>query len=228
MLWRYLILGLLSAISFSMAVTGRSPAADADCLSPVDPYPGDWHVRYTDQLHKRLEPPLHTFAQMLVRPAFEAEYSVSLHGTPNDLEFAQASKFFLSYYAADKNIWYSMPENNEAKQQKDVSVKVTTVECPTLLAKQIYEVWRRMLLRTRYFQDNSIRLDATVAEFSSAGMYGETYNPSPSESAAYLIELGDRLIDYCKAPEDKRAAAAKSIEVQAKWLNKYLRTHSAK
>ncbi len=55
---------------------GRSSAKDADCLSPVDPYRGDWHVRYTDQLRRRLEPPLRTFAQMLVMPAFEGECSV--------------------------------------------------------------------------------------------------------------------------------------------------------
>ncbi len=56
-----------------------------------------------------------------------------LHGASQDLEFAQASKFFLSYYVAEKNIWYSMPENNEEKKQRDVSVSVTTVEFPSEL-----------------------------------------------------------------------------------------------
>ena len=223
----HLILAL-SVIFGATASADGSQAKDADCLSPVDPYPGDWHVRYTDQLRKKIEPPLHTFAEMLIRPAFEPKYSVSLHGTPNDLEFAQAIKFFLSYYAADKNIWYSTPENNEEKQQKDVSVSVTTVEFPNPLAKRIYEVWRHMLLRARYFEDTGIRPDAIMTEFSPAGMYGETYDPSGSESAAYLIELGHRLIDYCKAPPEKRALAVKSIEMQAKWLDRYLRTHPTK
>jgi hypothetical protein len=56
-------------------------------------------------------------------------------------------------------------------------------------------------------------------------MYGETYDPSESESAACLRELGYRLIDYCKAPLEKRALAAKFIEKQAKWFDRYLRTH---
>ena len=85
-----------------------------------------------------------------------------------------------------------------------------------------------MLLRTRYFEDTGIRPDAIMTEFSPAGMYGETYDPSRSESAAYLIELGHRLIDYCKTPPEKRALAVKSIEMQAKWLDRYLRTHPTK
>jgi hypothetical protein len=213
----------------SGAFGGRSPAKDADCLLPLDPYLGDSELRrYRDELHKRLEPPLHAFAQMIIVPAFEPEYSVSLHGTPNDLEFSQANKCFLSYYVADKNIWYSMPENNEENQKREVSVAVTTVEFSNPLAKQINEVWRRMLLRTRYFEDTGFRVDATTAEFSTAGMYGKTYDPSESWSAGYLIELGHRLIDYCKAPPEKRASAVKSIEVQAKLLDKYLRTHPSK
>jgi len=39
-----------------------------------------------------LSRPLHMFAQMLVCPAFDPEYPVSFHGTPNDLEFSQATK----------------------------------------------------------------------------------------------------------------------------------------
>ena len=222
---RSLFIAAILVVVANANYAGRSPVKDADCLSPVDPYPGDWHVRYTDQLRRRLEPPLHTFAQMLVMPAFEGECSVSLHGASQDLEFAQASKYFLSYYVAEKNIWYSMPENNEEKKQRDVSVSVTTVEFPSELARRVYGIWRSMLLRTRYFEDTSVRVDATKVEFSSAGMYGDTYEPPEAESPAYLIELGRRLADYCKAPPDKRAAAAKSIEIQAKALERYLKTH---
>jgi hypothetical protein len=207
-----------------------SPAKKADCLSPLDPYIGGGVLReYRDMLWKRFQPQgVRTFAQMIVVPAFEPEYSVALHGGPNDMEWAQAAKYFLIYYSPDKNIWYSMPQNNKENQQKDVSVATATVELPKDVAKRTCEVWRRMLQRTRYFEDNSIRVDATTAEFSFAGMYAETYVPSESWSAAYLLELGHRLVDYCKAPPEKRELAAKSVDAQAKFLDKYLKNHAPK
>jgi hypothetical protein len=216
---------LLAAVA---AVRSATAAIQTDCLTPVDPYPGDWHVRYTNELHKRIEPPLHTFAQMLLRPAFEPEYSVSLHGTPDDMRFSDAKKYFLSRYAAEKNIWYSMPENNEQKQQQEVSVAVATVDFPQPLAKRIYTIWHKMLLRTRYSETEYLATDATMAEFSSEGLYAETLDPAPCKSAALLIELGERLSDYCKAPPEKRELAAKSIQVQAAALEVFIKRQHSK
>jgi len=207
-----------------------SPAKKADCLSPLDPYIAGGGLReYREILWKRFQPQgVRTFAQMIIIPAFEPEYSVALHGGPNDMDWAQADKYFLTYFAPDKNIWYSMPQSNKENQQRDVSVATITVELPKDVAKRTCEVWRRMLQRTRYFEDASIRVDATTAEFSFGGMYGETYVPSESSSAAYLLELGHRLVDCCKAPPEKRELAAKSVDVQAKFLEKYLKNHAAK
>jgi hypothetical protein len=204
-----------------------SAASESYCLRPVAPYPGDWHIRYTEQLHKRIEPQIHTFAQMRVQPAFEGEYSVSIHGVPDNLRFWQATKCFISYYSADKNIWSSMPENNGDKQQREVSVATATVDIPLPVAKRIYTVWHKMLLKTRYAEDEfNAAPDPTTVEFSSESLYGETYYPAPCKSAGLLIELGERLIDYCKAPPEKRAAATKALEVQAKALEDFLRHHS--
>ena len=62
-------------------------------------YPGDWHVRYTDLVHKHLLPPYRFFAAMIVRPSFEGEYSIVLHGTKEDydLDWDKTAKVFVSH-----------------------------------------------------------------------------------------------------------------------------------
>jgi hypothetical protein len=211
-----------------LGLAGRASAAsESYCLRPVDPYPGDWHIRYTNELHKRIEPPIHTFAQMRVQPAFEGEYSVSVHGEPDNFYFWQATKCFVSYYAADKNIWYSMPENNEEKKQREVSVATATVDIPLPLAKRIYTVWHKMLVKTRYAdKEFDATPDPTGVEFSSEFCYAQTSYPAPCKSAGMLIELGERLVEYCKAPPEKRAAATKALQAQAAALEDFLKHHS--
>ena len=95
---RYLIL----AFAFALAVTARTadePAVshEPDHLVPVNPYPGDWHVRYSDQLQSRFKLATFFFAQMVVRPSFSGEYVIRLHGAKDDNQFDTASKFFLTY-----------------------------------------------------------------------------------------------------------------------------------
>ena len=214
------------AISCVLA-SGAGAASESNCLRPVNPYPGDWHVRYTNELHKRIEPQIHTFAEMRVQPAFEGEYSVSIHGIPDNLRFWQATKCFVSYYAADKNIFASMQENHEQKEKREVAVATATVDIPLPLAKRIYKVWHKMLLQTRYAEDEfDAAPDPTTVEFSSESLYGETYYPAPCKSAGLMIELGERLIDYCKAPPEKRAAVAKTLDVQTAALEDFLKHHS--
>jgi hypothetical protein len=213
------------AISCVLAASARA-ASESYCFRPVNPYPGDWYVRYTDELHKRIEPQIHTFAQMRVEPAFEGEYSVSVHGIPDNLRFWQATKCFVSYYAADKNIFSSMQENHEQKEKQGVAVATATVDIPLPLAKRIYTVWHKMLLKTRYAEDRNAAPDPTTVQFSSEFLYGETYYPAPCKSASLLIELGERLIDYCKAPPEKRAAASKALEAQTAAVENFLKHHS--
>ena len=91
---------LLSVIPLLVIIGGLQGAdkCQPDHLTPVDPYPGDWHVRYTDLVHKHLLPPYRFFAAMIVRPSFEGEYSIVLHGTKEDydLDWDRQQKYLLS------------------------------------------------------------------------------------------------------------------------------------
>jgi hypothetical protein len=133
----------------------------------------------------------------------------------------------VSYYAADENIFASLQQNNQEKQKQEVTVATATVDIPLPLAKRVYTVWQKMLLKTRYAEDEfNAAPDPTTVQFSSESLYGETYYPAPCKSAGLLIALGERLIDYCKAPPEKRAAATKALEAQAAALENFLKHHS--
>jgi len=201
---------------------------EPDHLVPVNPYPGEWHINYSDQLRSRFKLDSFFFAQMVVRPSFSGEYVMRLHGTRDESLFDKTTEFFLTYSAADKSIWYSMPENNDTKKQLKVSIVAVTVEVPNPLAARIQQLWQRMLLRTRYPEKAGGGLDGVTYEFGMWYVYGETWSPRERKSPLLFIELGESLISYCKAAPAQRQAAATEIENKAAQLEKYLNEHQPK
>jgi hypothetical protein len=226
---RCIFLAFALALPFS-ALAADEPLAfhEPDYLVPVDPYPSDWGVRYRDQIRSHFKLDSFFFAQMVVCPSFDAEYVVRLHGSKDDNNISTTEKFFLTYSVANKSIWCSMPENNDKKKQQKVTIAVTTVEFPKPLATRIFQLWRRMLLRTRYNEQPSVGADGTMFEFGIWCVYGETWSPTERKSPLLFIELGDSLIAYCKAAPAERPAAAKEVEDKAAQLDKYLNEHTPK
>ncbi len=221
---------LLSVIPL-LVVTGGLRGADncqPDHLTPVDPYPGDWHVGYTNLVQKHLLPPYRFFAAMIVRPSFEGEYSIVLHGTKEDyeLDWDKTAKVFVSHFTAEKNIWYSMPENNSEKKQKEIKVATKTTEIPKSVAKRVQGLFLRMLEKTRYFHDDAIYVDGTDWEFMAGGMYGESRVQCTSTSL--LARLGLSMMDYCDSTEQQRKAYLGDIEEAASNLEKYMKSHNTK
>ena len=220
------------AFALSLAVIARAAdvgivmPAEPDHLVPVNPYPGESHVRYTDQLRSHFKLDHLFFAQMVVRPSFSAEYAVRLYGDGNQIDTTH--QCFLTHFAADKSIYHSMPENNDKKEQRKVAIAVTTVEISKPLATRIEQLWRRMLLRTRYPEEGGSGLDGTTFEFSIWYVYGRTWSPHERKGPLLLIELGESLIDYCKTAPAERPAAARKIENKAAQLEKYLNKHPSK
>lgn len=220
---------LISMLAF--AVIARAEDAprlppQADHLVPVNPHPGEWLARYTDELRSRLQLESPFLAQMVVKPSFSGEYAVRLQSAQDKKPTDTSHRFFLTWSAADTSIWYAMPENNdEKKKQRKVSIAVTTVEFPEALAVRIEHLWKRMLYRTRYFETNAMIADGTTVEFGMWGIYGETHSPMEHTSPWLFIELGEGLIQYCKAAPAERPAAAKEIESKAAQLEQYLDKH---
>jgi hypothetical protein len=210
-------------------------AGEPDHLLPVAPYEGGQLARYSKQLNSHLKLEAAVFAQLVVRPSFDPELVVRLHGKKGDNDFDSTSQFFLTYSVADKNIWYSMSENGRGKKSDKVKVSTITTEIPKPLAIRIERLWEQMLLRTRYREqdvrssgDRVIGTDGTTFEFSAWNAYGETWSPEERLSPLLFVELGASLVDYCKATSGDRPAAAKEIENKAAQLEQYLNEHPSK
>lgn len=202
----------------------RTPeSGEPDHLIPVDPYPRDWYVRYKDQIRTRFELAQSCDLQMLVCPSFTAEYVVRMHGN-----WRGAEKVILSYSVADKNIWYSMPENNGGRKQQKVMVSTKTADLLKPFADRLHKVWGRMLRLTRYPIMPVGGADGTTYEFSTGGAYGEVWSPNQHQSPLLFVELGESLVACCKASPAERPAAIKAIEDKAARLEKYLDEHQSK
>lgn len=89
---------------------------EPDHLVPLDPNPGDWHVRYMNVLGAQLKLNAAFFARMILKPSFDGESCLRLHGN-DETEILKSDKFFLTCYEADQNIWYAMPENSSEKSR---------------------------------------------------------------------------------------------------------------
>ena len=83
----------------------------------------------------------------------------------------------------------------------------------------LQQLWKRMLLRTRYPEASSAGLDGTTYEFATWHVYGETWSPQERKSPLLFVELGESLIGYCEATPAERSAAIKEIE------NKLIKRH---
>lgn len=227
-----MVIVLLLAFSLRTGAADEPPKIrEPDHLVPVDPYPGDKGIRYSDQIRTRFKRDSLFQLQMLVRPSFTPEYVVRMHGDgKNPWNLSDSEKVFLTYSIADKSIWHSMPETNKKKEQREVTVSTKTADLPKPLAMRLHKLWGRMLLRTRYPDPDTSYggFDGDTYEFAMWCRYGEIWSPSQRQSPLLFVELGNSLIAYCKAAPAERPAASKAIEDKATQLEKYLEEHASK
>ena len=183
---------------------GLASAEDAsepptpDHLVPLRPYPEDWEVAYTKQLTKYLGLREVYLARMIVKPSFGAEYLMRIHGDKESSAFDDSKKYFVTCTVSDKSIWYSMPNNNDKKIQKPIRPKTFTASIPAETARRVCRIWDEMIFRTHYPREWSAGLDGVTIEFASRYGHGEAWCPTDGTSPALLLELGERLIAYCK------------------------------
>ena len=86
---------------------------------------------------------------MMCRPSFEGESLVFIHGGEKDRELETTEKFQVTARIAEKSIWYSLPDNNEEKQDKEVKISTSTAPLEKALAVRLVRVWNQMLEDTK-------------------------------------------------------------------------------
>lgn len=236
--WRFFLLTVLAATichtgdTKEPAPAGPITHQNPDHLEPVNPHQ-PWRSAYLEAVRGRLTLNKYSYLQMVMMPAFVPESAVRLHPESGDGEMEKEDKVFLTYAVAGKNIYGATQDIRPPKKPEDVPVTVTTVEFPKPLALRLYQLWSRMLLRTRYPQEpKNMVTDGTFFEFGWekigwGNLYGEAYFPTQAASLNLFSEVGLALMNYGKAAPAERAATAKTIEQVAARLEAYLDAHPA-
>lgn len=201
---------------------------EIDHLVPIDPHDDHpVHRRYRELRHKLLQVPGREkkAAVMVYAPSFDPEECLYLYKKEGE-----GARYTLVHTRADRNIWYSMPENRDEGEpgKGPEPVKVTRHE--TSLTPdpggRVSALWEQMLAGVRYpgpeFDGSGID-DATVVEFRCArGEFGRTMYGvarSPSRGAPKrLLDLGRSLIDYASADEAERPRLRKVVEERCQAL----------
>lgn len=194
-----------------------------DHLIPIDRITEDWAFAYEKQLKKYLNLDASYLVRMIVRPSFDAEYTVSVYGDSDSYEISASKEFFVSYTVVNRNIWYARSQDNQEKIEKPIQPKTLKASIPAAVAKRVCAIWDEMILGTHYPREDSVGFDGVTIEFMAHRGRGETRSPTEGTSPALLKDLGESLINYCKADEKERKQRLDAIGQSASKLESYLK-----
>jgi hypothetical protein len=156
--------------------------------------------------------------RMIGRPAFTPEYAVGLRKLGNNAGFRIVS------LTLTKPLQYSEPITMADNGQLQMPPlpwkrKLNRCEMPigNRLGERITEVWRKMLMRTRYSAQYTAGLDGATFEFSMfvrglGPISGKVWLPERDSSTGTLVALADEMYDTCTK---KKSASIASAEVRS-------------
>lgn len=192
---------------------------EPDHLVPLNPYPARWHTRYMKLCQRKLKLPAGPEAAVMVyRPAFDPEECLVIHESGGE-----KPAYRLIHTKADRNIWYSMPENSDEGERERVKVARRECPMPPELAERVCRVWDRMLRGVRYPipDEEPGGADGVTIEFWRHRMYGKAWSPEGGAPRLF-VDLGRSLIDLCGAAEGERGKAQRDVEERCRVLERYL------
>lgn len=208
-----LLLSLFAAqVAFAAEPLQLEDGEQPDHLTPVSPLP----LAYQRLIDEKLLVTSGNFGRMILFPSFEGEMALSAFGSKYTKEIPQKPQaFYITVTKADGSLYFSLPENNEGKRRKPVSIKRTEVQIDREFAVAIQRAWATMLLSTRYPRRASAGLDGYTAQFSvfvrGAGvLQGKTWSPKQGLLKEF-VEMGRELIHYCSLSEKERLAQREGI-----------------
>ena len=211
-----------AADPFAVDAMPTVPPSGPDYLVPLDNSDSEWRKPYVAKLDAKLKPKDFAWARMICRPSFEGESIVFIHGEEKDRELEKTEKFRVTARIAQTSIWYSLPDNNDEKADKEVKISSFTIPLEKDLALRLINIWNRMLERTREPEEGVDGLDGVTFEFSVSGKIGEIWSPTDNVSPGMLANIGLALQKYAESEANAREALAKELKVKVLRLEKYL------
>ena len=235
---------LLLMMGFAAISSKLLTAAPLNHLLPVD-LPDQNEKNYRAYLHKRLCPTAFDCGRYLVMPPFQkSEISVSLY---SHRDTAGSTKCYVTSVEPTDNLRDWSEGGKFLNRANRLRVRRTDAELPASTCMTLKEIWTKMLpghkpsviagkRSTNKSTSNNepeterVYMDATMGEFaiklaSGKTLTGETMLvPDLGKNIESLIEIGDTLIEYCKAPISNRPAIVGRIDARAKKLLSRLKT----
>lgn len=214
----FLALSLLIS-SYDTRVVDTPQEGEQNHLVPVNPYRDEKQTNYLNLLRACLDipDPVDNPTLLLFMPAFDPEECVEVRARGMDSE--------IIYTTVDRNVWYSMPENNNDGVAFKPKMRRLVSPLPKKVATRIDALWSRLLQDVRYDKINEFPgaiVDGVVIEFWYAGRYGKTDDPD-SGLPMLMTELGKELIKLCKSDMKTREEIINSIEKKVLDIEKYKR-----
>lgn len=159
-------------------------------------------------------------ARAIVEPSFETEFAVGIKETEGH--------YWIFYQEVSEQLWqYSVLDMMKKGQitsastdgksttlqeieklekslppdPKDVKVIRCEYQIERALGVRIVDVWRRMLLETRYSKEPTMGLDGTIYHFYAKNGYrrmaGQTWTPDPATKPGILAEMSYDMKKLC-------------------------------
>jgi hypothetical protein len=198
-------------------------ASYADHLLPVEP---ERNPKYWKILMSKIGVAPFNCGRAIILPAFEPEGATSVYGLSKN----GRTSYYVTDVSARKNVWQQTDGARFPEKGQLVGVERRDAEISAHTALLVREVWMRMLSgpqtpKPTPPQREVVTLDATTVEFSlelpnRPPLRGELVLSEPyrGKKTEQLVDLWNRLFEYCKAAPHKRSAIADDIERRATQL----------
>ncbi len=163
------------------------------------------------------------YGRFLVKPSFQAEYSVSVDAAVAPADIGKDHRFVkdkdrlyhLTLTRANKSIWSAMPRNDDPGELESLEVIRVDREISFELAVAIQRSWGRMVQQTRYPRQVLVGSDGCNYEFSvwvwaMGFIYGKTWSPEGGLRLE-IVEIGEDLVQLAENAEIQEASLLKKL-----------------
>ena len=184
--------------------------------------------RYRQILGSHLAATPFDCGRVMVRPAFEPEYSISIYNSSGS---AERTAYRITYLSAKESIWGLTNGGNDLTEAKAIKVRRVDADIPQSVAELLKDVSTKMLRRARgqtpppVGEWQTLPIDTTDVEWALELPHGgalsgqlNKYFPIGPNTQSFLALTTETLLQYCKANPKERDAIARRIETSARKL----------
>lgn len=210
---------LMCALSYISAITKTRGDQLGNRLIPVDPFSEvSDGADYKNLYERKLFVTNGDAARFISLPGtLGTERTVAVYRLTAK-EASLPGNYWVTATETSAKLWPCISVPGQTRQPVDprtIRVRRDDAPLPASTAQLIHEAWVAMLMRKQSPSGHIIRGDSTTLIFSAVDSRGSLLRgqiDSVKGNSKDLWELGESLIEYCRAPASKRVEFARKIE----------------